>query len=153
MHFAAAYGWPACIDLLIKAGAELNAENSWKVTPINIAMLKNHEGIVKKFLDMPGIDVNCKDEKGRTLLTMALLDISERTSSFVKYLLQRGADPNIEDIEGQISLHYLAKIEFNSLNKPWNIDQKVWDEKIEKKKKMQLDLAEILLSFKANLEH
>ena len=85
---------------MIQAGADKNAENSWRVTPINIAMLKNHEGVVKKFLDMPDVDVNCKDEKGRTLLTMALLDISERTPAFVKYLLSRGADPNIEDVDG-----------------------------------------------------
>lgn len=63
-------------------------------------MLKNHEGIVKKFLDMPDVDVNCKDEKGRTLLTMALLDITDRTPKFVRYLLEKGADPNVEDIDG-----------------------------------------------------
>lgn len=101
----------------MKVGAEINAENSWKVTPINIAMLKNHQGVVKKFLGYEGIDVNCKDENGRTLLTMALLDLNERTAEFVKYLLEKGADPNLADIEGQTSMHYLAKIspkkEFN----------------------------------------
>lgn len=42
LHYAAAYGWMDCIDLLIKTGADINAGNSWKVTPINIAMLTNH---------------------------------------------------------------------------------------------------------------
>ena len=77
LHFAAAYGWQDCIDLLIQAGADINAENSWRLTPINTAMLKNHEGCVKKLLTYPKIDVNCKDDKGRTLLTLALLDLNE----------------------------------------------------------------------------
>ena len=68
LHFAAAYGNLECLDLLIKYGAEVNANNSWKITPINIAMLKNHIGAVKKFLDLPGVEVNCKDNDGRTLL-------------------------------------------------------------------------------------
>jgi len=99
LHHAAAYGWRECIELLIKAGADINAENSWRVTPINIAMLKNHEGIVKLFLEKPEVDVNCKDEKGRTLLTLSLMDLNDRTVNFVKYLLEKGADPNIADID------------------------------------------------------
>jgi ankyrin repeat protein len=110
LHFAAAYGWPECIDLLLKVGADINVENSWRITPINISMLKNHQGCVKKFLSYPNIDVNGRDEKGRTLLTLALLNITERTVDFVKYLLENGADPNIGDLEEQASLHYLAKI-------------------------------------------
>ena len=68
-------------------------------------MQKNHEGCVKKFLEyVPGegkeaVDVNGKDEKGRTLLTLALMDLTDRTLDFVKYLLDKGADPNIVDIE------------------------------------------------------
>lgn len=71
------------------------------------------------FLGMSDIDVNCKDEQGRTLLTTALLDYTERTPSFVKYLLEKGADPNIQDIKGQISLHYVATTNFKHFNKPW----------------------------------
>lgn len=99
LHYAAAYGWMECMDLLLKTGADINAENSWRVTPINIAMLKNHEGCVKKLLEHPEVDVNCKDEKGRTLLTLSLMDLTERTVNFVKYLLEKGADPNIADID------------------------------------------------------
>ena len=54
-------------------------ENSWRTTPINIAMLKNHEGCVKTFLEYQDVDVNCKDEKGRTLLSLSLININERT--------------------------------------------------------------------------
>jgi len=42
LHYAAAYGWLDCIELLLRVGADVNASNSWKITPINIAMLKNH---------------------------------------------------------------------------------------------------------------
>ena len=42
LHYAAAYGWLGCMEELLKAGADVNAANSWKITPINIAMLLNH---------------------------------------------------------------------------------------------------------------
>mmetsp|Transcript_30558 Transcript_30558/g.46854 ORF Transcript_30558/g.46854 Transcript_30558/m.46854 type:complete len:84 (+) Transcript_30558:230-481(+) len=83
------------MKLLLKVGSDINVMNSWKVSPINIAMLKNHEGCVKALLEYPEVDVNCKDEKGRTLLTLSLLDLRKGTTDFVKYLLEKGADPNI----------------------------------------------------------
>ncbi len=87
LHNAAAYGWMECIELLIQAGADVNATNSWKITPINIAMLKNHQGCVKLLLDQPNVDVNGKDEKGRTLLHLALVSLNEESFEFIKYLL------------------------------------------------------------------
>ena len=74
-------------------------------------MLLNHEGCVKKFLGYPEVDVNCVDEGGRTLLTLALLDLGERTLEFTKYLLQKGADPNKADVDGRATLHYLAQLQ------------------------------------------
>ena len=62
-------------------------------------MLKNHEGCVKKFLEHPEVDVNCKDEKGRTLLTLSLLNLREGSFEFIKYLIEKGADPNLLDAD------------------------------------------------------
>jgi ankyrin repeat protein len=42
LHYAAGAGFIECIDLLIKHGADVNASNNWKTTPITIAMLLNH---------------------------------------------------------------------------------------------------------------
>jgi ankyrin repeat protein len=48
----------------------------WKVTPITVAMLKNHTGIVKELLKHE-VDVNGKDDKGYTLLHMACVDLTK----------------------------------------------------------------------------
>ena len=50
-------------------------------------------------MEHPEVDVNCKDEKGRTLLTLSLLNLREGTYDFVKFLLEKGADPNLPDAE------------------------------------------------------
>jgi ankyrin repeat protein len=89
-----------CIDLLIKAGADVNAQNSWKISPINIAMLKSHHGCVKRLLEEPNVNVNGKDDKGRTLLMLSLIFLDEESEEFVSFLLKKGADPNIADLEG-----------------------------------------------------
>ena len=62
LHYAAGFGWIDCVDLLLKTGANLNAENAWKITPINLAMMKNRRGCVKKLLQQEGVQVNCKDD-------------------------------------------------------------------------------------------
>ena len=81
----------------------------WKVSPITVAMLKNHSGIVRELLKHEGVDVNGKDDKGLTLLHMACVDLSaDEVTDFVKFLLSKGADPNLADLEGQTPLHILA---------------------------------------------
>lgn len=109
LHYAAAYGWLDIMELLLKVGADVNAQNSWKISPINIAMLKNHHGCVKRFLEEPNVDVNGKDDKGRTLIMLALCTLDEESLEFISFLLKKGADPNIADLEGLTSLHYIAK--------------------------------------------
>ena len=88
LHYAAAFGWKECIDLLVAHGANINAQNMWKITPITIAMLKNHNGIVKEFLKSEDVNVNGKDDQGRTLLMMSVADLSDPSSfDFIKYLI------------------------------------------------------------------
>lgn len=109
LHYAAAFGWKECLDLLIEHGADLNKENMWRVTPICIAMLKNHQGIVKEMLKREGVDVNGKDDKGRTLLALACTDLaSQGIYEFIQFLLSKGADPNIKNVQGNTVLHNLS---------------------------------------------
>ena len=110
LHYAAGFGWRECIDLLLKHGASVNAPNMWKVTPITIAMLKNHQGIVKELLKRDDIDVNGKDDQGRTLLTMAIADLSEPEAfDFIEYLVGKDADVKTTDVNGETCLHRLAR--------------------------------------------
>ena len=44
LHYAAAYGWWFCMKILIEAGAVLDALNSWRFTPLGVAIMKGHKG-------------------------------------------------------------------------------------------------------------
>lgn len=73
--------------MLKKAGADLNPQNSWNLTPLSIAMAKGmflilainfknnqmtgHFGMVKKLLNFPECNVDCTDVKGRTIISRA----------------------------------------------------------------------------------
>jgi ankyrin repeat protein len=38
-----------------------------------------------------------------------LCTLDEESHEFISFLLKKGADPNIADLEGLTSLHYIAK--------------------------------------------
>jgi len=86
----------------------LNAGNIWKITPIQIAMLKNRKACIKKLLEQPDVQVNCKDLRGRTLLSMTLLKVDEQAEQYVQKILEIGGDASIADLENNIPLHHLA---------------------------------------------
>ena len=95
--------------MLIKHGADVNAPNNWKTTPITIAMLLNHQGTVKRLLEEESVDVNGKDENGKTLLSILMIDLTDASClDFAKFLLDKGGNPNISDLDGNTALHMLA---------------------------------------------
>ena len=47
LHYACAYGWWFCMKILIDAGAILDAQNSWRTTPLGVAVLKGNKGKVE----------------------------------------------------------------------------------------------------------
>lgn len=110
LHYASAYGWIECAEILIKASANVNSSSNWKLTPLNVAMLKSHFGMVRFLLSQPNVDVNCKDEMGRTLVSLAVDLTTEDGLNYIEFLLRdKKADPNIADIDGATPLHYLAR--------------------------------------------
>jgi hypothetical protein len=62
--------------------------------------------------------VNGKDERGQTLLGMALMDLEgSEVLEFVQFLLEKGADPNLKDVDGQTCLHRLVGYQYCTENK------------------------------------
>ena len=109
IHYACAYGCIDALDYLIRAGANANCYNSWKLTPVAVAMLKNHFEVINKLLEFPNIDINCKDDSGRTLLSNSIRSLSEKCVNFVEMIISRhNADIRIPDLQGNTPLHHLC---------------------------------------------
>jgi ankyrin repeat protein len=105
-------------------------------------MLNNHIGTVKRLLQEPGIDVNGKDDKGRTLLSFAMMDLSDPSCiDFTKFLLEKGADVNMTDVEGNCPLVLLAPHLCPHNNDPY----------VEEARKTALVLVDLLISHGANI--
>lgn len=59
VHYACAYGWQHIVKYLIEvAGADPNCVNEWKMSPILIAMLKGHFGIVDYMVNLKQINAS-----------------------------------------------------------------------------------------------
>ena len=119
IHYACAYGCAHSIAMLIQAGANPNVLSSWKLSPIAAAMMKNHYLILNQLLEYPDIDVNCKDDSGKTLLANSVRTLTEKTVKFAGLLIKKHhADVLIPDLNGNIALHHLyntANLAFNNI--------------------------------------
>ena len=51
-HYACAYGWFECLQLLREAGANVNATNDWLLSPVAVAYLKGHTYLVDWLLQV-----------------------------------------------------------------------------------------------------
>eukprot|EP00347_Sterkiella_histriomuscorum_P008908 403343282 len=150
LHFACAYGWIDCVKLLIKAGANVNCKNEWGYTPIMIAMLKNHQHIVKELLDVDGVDINGTDEQGRSLLTFSLQTISEENLLYIKYLIEeKKADPHQEDINGRTPLYYALEAPLPILYEKMALDDPSTmniQQKLQEQQQMHLKILNYLIN-------
>ncbi|MHC4244485.1 MAG: ankyrin repeat domain-containing protein [Planctomycetota bacterium] len=68
--------------LLVK-GANVNAQDRWKQTPLHIAVMQGRTDIVERLI-RAGADVNAKNYKGRTLLYFARMYNREEIVSILR---------------------------------------------------------------------
>lgn len=81
LHYSAAYGWYFATMLLLEAGCPPNAANFWKMTPMAIAFMKGHTGLVTELMKKEGVDVNaCIDENGNILLNVNTINSTFMTT-------------------------------------------------------------------------
>ncbi|KAI9264234.1 hypothetical protein BDA99DRAFT_51448 [Phascolomyces articulosus] len=121
IHYAAGFGHHRLLRLLIEMGdADPAAHNVWRTTACSVANLKGHISIVQYMLTECNIDVNFKDQDGKTLLHHCVEE--EVTSKFeaeqvlrkTRLLISKKADPNIQTIKGNTVLHSFAIGRYNA---------------------------------------
>jgi ankyrin repeat protein len=101
--YAAAFGSPEALALLLEAGAAVNYRNSFDATaliwaaanPAKVRLLLAH-----------GADVNAKTRQGRTALMIAAA--CDGCSAIVRDLLAKGADPKAADAGDATALQLAA---------------------------------------------
>nr|XP_042896391.1 poly [ADP-ribose] polymerase tankyrase isoform X4 [Parasteatoda tepidariorum] len=115
VHYAAAYGWYFCMKLLIEAGASLNLPNDWKITPLSLAFMKGHMGLVDFLVEQPGIDINVdvNNESGMTLVMQALRSkINHSMLERIHFLVvKQKSDCTKLDFMGNNAFHHLVLAE------------------------------------------
>src|ERR1041384_1815683 len=103
LHHAAGYGPLANLELLINKGADVNAKNLRRSTPLHWAI---HDENKVRLLLSKGSDVNAKQAQGRTPLFLAAM-LGDGVPT-MRLLFARGADPNLATANGQTPLMMAA---------------------------------------------
>ncbi len=102
---AARRGQAARVQVLLDAGADVNARDSVSFTALIFAAEKGHTNIVHILLDA-GADVNAQADFGETALMGAAGSDHTKT---VQILLDSGADVNVQDVLGQTAFIIASK--------------------------------------------
>jgi len=101
--YAAAFGSPEAVQLLLDSGADINARNAFDATALLWAAGQPHKA---RLLVEKGADVNARTKAGRTPLMVAAA--CDGCSDTVALLLDKGADPKARDNGGSTALHEAA---------------------------------------------
>jgi ankyrin repeat protein len=137
MNAASENGNPKVIDVLVKAGANVNAENQWDETVLALAAAKNNPAVVSALINAgasvkgdgsallqavrfneyagvvpvlikAGADVNARDNKDKTALIYAA-QRKENAGTIVAALVKAGADVNAKDADGWTAMTYAVR--------------------------------------------
>ena len=83
-------------DMLVAKGADLNARNNLKETPLHICAASNNL-VIAKALIAAGVDINARERYQRTPLFFA---VENGNTEFVRLLLSKKAKVNVRDHVG-----------------------------------------------------
>ena len=99
-------GEAAIVELLLAAGAGVDAKDKKGWTALQYATLEGYAAVVELLLTA-GADVSAKDKDGRTVLQYAAV---YGKSAIVELLLAAGADVNAKDKSGRTALYYANRL-------------------------------------------
>ena len=99
LHWAAGYGKPENIRVLLESGADVMARGNWGITPLHWAAALGTPETIQALLEA-GADVMARDEDGKTLLHYAAMRNTNRPE-YILVLLEAGADAKATDADGK----------------------------------------------------
>jgi ankyrin repeat protein len=102
IHEAARNGNIEVVKQYIAAGVDVNAKNSFGMTPLHYAAGADHKEIAE-LLIAKGADVNAKNESGSTPL-FGVID-----GEIVELLIAKGADVNAKSDDGKTPLDWAIR--------------------------------------------
>jgi ankyrin repeat protein len=103
---AATAGNLEIVNALIQGRADVNAKNKNGIGALTRALIKNHEQVSQSLLAQPAIDINVPGENGASVL---MVYVYRNREEVVTNLLQRGANVNLQDMDGDTALHGAVK--------------------------------------------
>ena len=108
IHIASTVANEDILSLLLDKYSDPNIQNMAGDTPLHIACKMNAPKIVKRILQDSRINVNLKNAvEGNTALHIASTVANE---DILSLLLEKNADPNIQNMAGNTSLHTACKM-------------------------------------------
>ena len=113
LHYACAFGNLQCVKVLLENGADVNFSNMWKYLPIEIALLKNHLGIVDYLINNNFFSINTPFGNGNSFLLYYLTDIQESTFAQIKYIIEKKkANAQMSNHNKMNAFHFLAHFSY-----------------------------------------
>jgi hypothetical protein len=106
LHIAAYNGATEVVRMLRKVGANINARNKQRMTPLMMAAVAGHDFILEEFLIDDQLEMNARDNAGASALHHAATTCN---ASAVNVLLNAGLPVDATDDHGYTSIMYAAR--------------------------------------------
>jgi ankyrin repeat protein len=102
LHHAASWGYDEVVSLLLAKGSNTTIESNGGLTPLMHASANGHGEVARLLFEhMEGEGIDTQDDRGKTALYHAAF---KGHDGMVSFLLAKGADPNITDLDGRTAL-------------------------------------------------
>jgi len=118
LHQASMYENGANVDLLLEAGADVDARNKRGETPLMVAAQRGQRAAAVALL-AGGAEVNAQGEEGLTALHWA---VDQGTPEVVELFLEAGADVHAQNANGATPLFGLERRRSGALQEPAVLD-------------------------------